>query len=125
MDILIVEDDMSCANMYINFFRDTSFKHTITVNHARNAAEAIYKLSDKKYDILVLDICMPRKSGTYVTRYIQENNINIKIIIVSGIPLICQPEYYDLKKISCQYLEKPLDFNKFTHMLNEIGDTIC
>lgn len=54
------------------------------IGEAENGNEVIDKISNAQVDILMLDIKMPIKSGIQVAEYIMTNNINTKIIILTG-----------------------------------------
>jgi len=105
---LIVEDDPSIAALYKQFLLIDGLESDI----ARNAAEAICKIDDIDYDIIILDICLPVKSGMFVVKYLEEKKKNPKIMVISAIPLICQPDYYAVKRAASVFLEKPVDYEE-------------
>lgn len=54
------------------------------LDEADDGAEAIQKLGKKDYDLLLLDINMPGKSGLDVLKFIKERNLSCRIIMLSG-----------------------------------------
>ncbi len=54
------------------------------LDEAGDGTEAIRKLEKTEYDLLLLDINMPGKSGLDVLRYIKEKKLNCRIIMLSG-----------------------------------------
>ena len=54
------------------------------LDEASDGAEAIRKLEKNSYDLLLLDINMPGKSGLDVLRFIKEKNLSCRIIMLSG-----------------------------------------
>lgn len=54
------------------------------LDEASDGAEAIRKLEKNSYDLLLLDINMPGKSGLDVLRFIKERNLPCRIIMLSG-----------------------------------------
>jgi DNA-binding response OmpR family regulator len=54
------------------------------LEEASDGAEAIRKLEKNQYDLLLLDINMPGKSGLDVLRFIKEKKLDCRIIMLSG-----------------------------------------
>ena len=54
------------------------------LDEAGDGAEAIRKLEKNNYDLLLLDINMPGKSGLDVLRFIKEKKLSCRIIMLSG-----------------------------------------
>jgi DNA-binding response OmpR family regulator len=54
------------------------------LDEAGDGAEAIRKLEKASYDLLLLDINMPGKSGLDVLKFIKEKNLPCRIIMLSG-----------------------------------------
>ena len=102
--VLVVEDDQDIAKMYKEMLKIIDQD----VDIARNAAEAMWMSDDTAYDLLLLDICMPLKSGMFVIEYLKKKEKMPKIIVISAISLICQPEYYAIKKSADIFLQKPI-----------------
>ena len=60
------------------------FDGTITViAEANDGEECIQKLEHCKPDVLLLDINMPKKNGIEVLEEIKNNNINVKVLILT------------------------------------------
>ena len=53
------------------------------VDEVENGDEAILKLSRNRYDILILDIDMPIKSGIDVLRHMQNNSIKTAVVVLT------------------------------------------
>lgn len=60
--ILFVEDDKLIAEMYARTLKNSGF----AVDFAYNGAEALVKAGQKHYDLILLDIMMPEKTGIEV-----------------------------------------------------------
>lgn len=48
-----------------------------------NGQEAIEKLSSEEFDVAILDIEMPLKTGLDVLDYVKENNVDVKVVVVT------------------------------------------
>jgi len=78
--MLLVDDDKFLLEMYANKFTKAGAK----VETAMNGQEAIDKLKDseKKYDILVLDIVMPGMDGLELLHNIRKENLASESLII-------------------------------------------
>ena len=77
--ILVIDDDEGIRSLLKQFLNENGY----LVNTASNALEAKEKISIIKFDLLVLDIMMPGKSGL---EFISENknNLNAPIILLTA-----------------------------------------
>ncbi|MCU7557719.1 response regulator transcription factor [Macrococcus capreoli] len=64
------------------------FDEIVSVSNGREAIEVI----DNTFDVALLDIEMPEKSGLEVLEYIREQKLNIKVIIVTTFK---RPGYFE------------------------------
>ena len=69
--ILVVDDDEGIRNLIKQFFNE----HNYLVNTASNAEEAQNQVSTIKFDLIVLDIMMPGKSGLDFIKDNKKKNI--------------------------------------------------
>lgn len=53
------------------------------IKEVDNGLEVINELKNYKFDIILLDISLPKKNGFEILEYIKRNNINVKTIIIS------------------------------------------
>ena len=78
--ILIVEDDPSIR---LGLKRSLEFEG-FTIDLARDGEEAIQRAFDKKPDLIVLDIMLPRVNGFEVCRTVRKYDTTIPIVILSA-----------------------------------------
>ena len=78
--ILIVEDDPSIR---LGLQRSLEFEG-FTVDLARDGEEAIQRAFDKKPDLIVLDIMLPRVNGFEVCRTVRKYDSALPILILSA-----------------------------------------
>ncbi len=86
---------------------------------AQNATEAFNLLSDGSFRLAVIDISMPQKDGLTLIRELYENQIDTKIIILSGYGTF----EYAQKAITfgvTEYLLKPLDEDELLTSIRKI-----
>jgi DNA-binding response OmpR family regulator len=79
--ILFAEDDVDLSSMYSQALT----KRDIKVEHAYDGVQALNKIGGKHYDIMLLDIMMPQKSGVDVVRELPDNSDDLRIIILSNL----------------------------------------
>ena len=68
--ILLVEDDATIAHMYVQKFEQAGFE----VLHAQDAQAALTALIDKKFDILLVDILLPKVNGLQLIKEIRKDH---------------------------------------------------
>lgn len=78
VNILVVDDE----EVMRDFLQDVL--ESFDVELACDGEEAISKLDEKKYDLIITDMKMPGKSGEDVVRFAKERYPDAKIIIISG-----------------------------------------
>lgn len=80
--ILIVEDDEFILYVYEEKFS----QYTYDVLFAHDGEEAIAKLNQEKFDLVLLDIMMPKINGWEVLTYIrQTKKLKMPVIILSNL----------------------------------------
>lgn len=81
MDILLAEDQSMLRDALAKLLSlNDEVEH---VNQAKDGEEAIQILQSQNFDVVILDIEMPRKTGLDVLEWIRKNKINTKVIIVT------------------------------------------
>ena len=80
---LIVEDDLVCLTMMMELVKSEGF----AVDVAADGLQAIEWLSRRDYDVIVLDIILPKVSGIDVMDYLRQTKPAAlqKIIVVTGV----------------------------------------
>lgn len=81
--ILIVDDESSIRNGLLNFINWNENGFTI-VGEAANGKEALKKIEELDPQIVITDIVMPILGGVQLSKIIQSNYPDIKIVILSS-----------------------------------------
>jgi DNA-binding response OmpR family regulator len=83
--ILFVEDDRPISEMYSRILARDGYK----VDYAYNGAEALQKARAKHYDLILLDIMMPEKTGIEVLQELRgedgKGTPDTKIVILTNL----------------------------------------
>ena len=79
--VLVVDDNVELVNMLKEYFTD--HRKIKIVGEAYDGLEAIKKVEKMKdsFDVLLLDLIMPKKDGIYVLEELKKNKFNKPIII--------------------------------------------
>lgn len=77
--ILLVEDELSIGEMVINYLEKEGF----TVIHAKDGEEALRIFTSHSFDLILLDLMLPKLSGMELLRMIREKSL-IPILILSA-----------------------------------------
>lgn len=82
--LLVVDDNKSMVNMVKDYFADhEKIEVTLEAYDGEEALDLILNKSNK-YDVILLDLIMPKKDGIYVLDTLREQRINKKIIVVTS-----------------------------------------
>jgi CheY-like chemotaxis protein/signal transduction histidine kinase len=121
-NILLVEDDKVNQKIMVLTLK----KYVKSIEVAQNGKEAIEKIGQKKYDLILMDIRMPFMNGYKTTRKIRETeagtNLHVPIIAVTANALEGDKEKC-LDAGMDDYMSKPLKtddlLRKMKRLLNE------
>lgn len=82
--VLMIDDNVSLVNMVKEYFKDN--KNVKVVLEAHDGMEGYELIKSKKgeYDVVILDLIMPKKDGMYVLKSVKENNIDANIIVATS-----------------------------------------
>jgi len=112
--ILIAED----SSVILNLTKKILEQELYEIDTAKNGQEVLDKLRDKHYDLILMDINMPKLNGIECTKRIRSLEDETK----SGTPIFAitgnAPNYSkeDFKRAGInEYLQKPLDFDVLVH----------
>jgi CheY-like chemotaxis protein len=101
---LVVDDE----EMIRRLIRATLTRHGITMDEASDGVQAMEILQSKQqYDVILLDLMMPRADGRTVLQFMKQNLIRIPVIIVTAAPPRDLPSF-DPTQVKA-VLTKPFD----------------
>ncbi len=78
--ILLADDEEALREL----LREQLSAQGYTIDEAKDGVEAIEKLQQNSYQLAILDINMPRKNGLDVLRHIREQNLPMRVIMLTG-----------------------------------------
>ncbi len=115
--ILIVDDEFSVRDSLASWFEADGYR----VDTAADANEALAKLQERKWNIVLLDIKMPGMDGIELQRHIKNIDANIITIIITAFASV-DTAIQALKDGSFDYICKPIDPDELSHLVRNAID---
>ena len=119
--VLIVED--SVLNQKVATFLLRKFDSLIRIDIANNGLEAIARLESQRYDMILMDMQMPKMNGIEATKVIRDKNSNV---LSHDVPIIAMTaNAMEKDKQSCldagmnDFLSKPIVKHKIKIILEK------
>jgi len=107
MRILLVEDEKMLSGFIVKGLRNAGY----AVDPVFDGEEALYEYEVNEYDLIVLDLNLPKKDGLEVLREIRAKNQEIKVLILSARTKVGD-RILGLDEGANDYLIKPFDFGE-------------
>lgn len=105
MKILLVEDERQLSNLIAKGLKKSSY----VVDQAFDGEEALDLLYINSYNLVVLDLNLPKLDGLEVLKRIRQEDRETKVIILSARNMT-EDKVKGLQLGANDYLEKPFDF---------------
>ena len=112
--ILVVDDDDRIRNLLKDYLNDNNF----LTSSAKDSNEALEKISVFEFDLIVLDVMMPGKSGFELTKEIKKNN-DIPVILLTAKGEV-ENRIKGLEYGADDYLGKPFEPKELLLRINNI-----
>jgi len=107
-DLLVVEDEP----VVLAAIRKIIESENINMDDVRNGENAIRKLKENTYKLLITDLMLPRISGLDLIRIIKGNQICIPIVVITGYATL-EKALQSFKVGSFDFIPKPFDTEVF------------
>ncbi|MFQ5842863.1 MAG: response regulator [Thermodesulfobacteriota bacterium] len=107
MKVLLVEDDKSIAHFVGKGLRENYF----AVDMAYDGEEGRYLALNERYDLLILDIMLPKMDGVEILKSMRERGIDIPVIFLTAKD--AQRDIVEGLNLGADdYMVKPFSFNE-------------
>ncbi len=106
--ILIVDDERSLVHL---LQADLSSTDRFEVDVALDGAEAINKLQSSIYDVVLLDVKMPRVGGMEVLKFLQEQSPQTQVIMLTNYASV-KTAIESIKLGAYDFIAKPYDYDE-------------
>ena len=107
MRILLVEDESRVAGFVARGLREQAY----AVDRAGDGEEAVYLASVNEYDLIVLDVMLPKKDGYTVCRELRAAGLRAPILMLTARDAV-DDRVAGLDAGADDYLVKPFDFKE-------------
>jgi two-component system response regulator VanR len=104
--ILVVEDDTQIQELIVEFLKSQDYE----VDAANDGVDGYEKFKNNEYDLIILDVMMPRLDGYSLCKMIRKVTNEIPIIFLTALG----EEENEIKAFDLQgddYIVKPFSFN--------------
>ena len=107
MLVLIVEDEADLAELTIDFLETEN----IECDYAANGEIAVNLLQANEYDVIVLDVAMPKKDGFSVCQWLRAQDIQTPVIFLTARDSL-DDKLQGFSLGADDYLTKPFDLEE-------------
>jgi CheY-like chemotaxis protein len=116
--VLVVDDDEAIRKLIAAILR----RRGIAVDNVANGEEALKNLGEQTYDLMLLDLMMPRVDGYSVIERVREQKIPIEIVVVTAAGA-SQVNAID-RSVVRAVISKPFDVNQLVDAVMAICDAV-
>lgn len=113
MRILIVEDEYSLAELVANRLK----KEKYTVDICNDGEDGLYNALMDLYDLIILDIMLPKVNGIEILKEIKKNNIKAKVIMLTAKSEL-EDKLLGFKEGANDYVAKPFHIDELVARVN-------
>lgn len=114
--VLVVDDEPTLAQLLKEAVESFQHGHAYEVEIAHDGAEALMALLLRKFDLLVVDMYMPRMDGLELLKQMRAHDVRVPVLMVTG----NQSAQAAADAISAKifaYIPKPLDLAQLDHIV--------
>ncbi|MDA9556200.1 response regulator transcription factor [Vibrio sp.] len=105
MKILLIEDDIHISRFLVNGFQQEG----VTTTHAINGVDGLHEATTERYDVIILDLMLPKKNGFEVLAELRGMGYTTPVLILSAKHSI-EERVQGLQSGADDYLVKPFAF---------------
>ena len=116
--VLLVDDEAE----FVSALSERLMLRGIEVDTALNGEEALVRLEEKKFEVVILDVMMPGLGGLEVLRQIKMTHPNTQVILLTGHGST-REGIEGMRLGAFDYLIKPVDIEEMLAKMKEAAKT--
>lgn len=116
LSVLLVEDEIDLAKNIIDYLELDG----ITCEHASNGISGLNFINSKRYDMVMLDINIPRMSGLMVCQKLRESGNDTPILMITARDTL-DDKLTGFKMGTDDYLVKPFELPELVARINALA----
>lgn len=116
MKVLVVEDSQRLRHALGEGLRRSGF----TVDLARDGEEGLNYVNAAEYDVIVLDILLPKLDGTTLLKEIRKSGNPVNVLILSAKDMV-EDRVAGLELGADDYMVKPFSFDELVARIKALG----
>ncbi|MBC8229701.1 sigma-54-dependent Fis family transcriptional regulator [bacterium] len=113
--ILVVDDEISIRKILFDLLE----RERYYVELASSAEEALEKIKETTFDLIISDIRMPGMDGFELLKKIRTMNVDSAVIFITGYGSV-ESAVEAIKLGVVDYIEKPFRFGQFKNLVSQI-----
>ncbi|MBI4547005.1 MAG: response regulator, partial [Ignavibacteriae bacterium] len=119
--ILLIEDEISIGEIGSDLLKDLGY----SIEVAYNGREAIQKLTTARqpFDLIILDMNMPRMGGRVTFERIKELFPTVKVLVCSGYSTAMIEDGKFTQSID-GFIQKPFEIDEFAQKVRKVLDSV-
>lgn len=119
VSFLVVDDDLRARESLVALLQ----RKWSAISEAEDGEEAIALIRKRQFQIIILDLNMPRKSGDQVLSFIRDKNIKTTVIVLSGETSINKVTEA-MRLGAYDIFRKPYSFDELEHAIRNALDKL-
>ena len=113
MRILIIEDEISLADL----IKERLEKEKYSIDISIDGEEGLYNALSNVYDLIILDVMLPKVDGFTILKKIRDNNVSSKVIMLTAKSML-DDKLMGLNNGANDYLTKPFHMEELVARVN-------
>ena len=119
--ILVVDDERNAREGLVQALGASFGSDAIHVDMAENGLEAMKKLTDSAYDLMIADIKMPQMDGMELLKRSREKQPTTQVVVLTGFGTI-EMAVEAMRLGATDYLQKPVNLDELELVVRRILD---
>lgn len=121
--LALVDDNVELTNMIKEYFSSRANIEVVNITHDGDEGFKYIKQNQNAFDVVLLDLIMPKKDGLYVLEEMQKHHINKKVIVLTSYNT--QEMIRRVSELGVNYfILKPFELSELERRIMEINEGI-